>query len=367
MTRGEAARPVEVVVAGAGQAGLSGAYYLRRAGLEPGRGFAVLDHNTGPGGAWRHRWDTLTTETVNGVHSLPGMPWTPPDRPAPVNAVVPRYFAAYEREFDLRVHRPVSVRRVREGPDGRLLVETTEGTWSARGLINATGTWERPFWPHFPGRSSFLGRQLHTADFAGGAEFAGQRVVVVGGGGSAADMLVDLVGVARSITWVTRRPLNLMSGPFTPERGRASVAVIAERVRRGEQPGSVVSATGLHLPPELSRALDDGRVVLERVFDRVTPEGVAWDDGRFVPADALLWATGFRPSVAHLGPLNLREPGGGIRVEGTTAVADPRVHLIGYGPTASTIGANRAGRTAVRRLRDHLGGFDTAAETPLAV
>ena len=349
---------------GAGQAGLSGAYHLRRAGLEPERDFVVLDHNTGPGGAWRNRWDSLTTATVNGVHSLPGMPWSEPSGDAPVNVVVPRYFAAYEREFDLRVRRPVSVRRVREAGGGRLRVETTAGAWSARGLVNATGTWERPFWPHYPGRSDFRGRQLHTADFAGGAEFSGKRVVVVGGGGSAADILLDLLGVARSLTWVTRRPLNLMSGPFTQEHGRASVAVIADRVRRGELPGSVVSATGLHLPAELARAVDDGRVVLGRTFDRMTPDGVAWDDGRSVAADAIVWATGFRPNVAHLGPLDLREPGGGIRVDGTRAVADPRIHLIGYGPTASTIGANRAGRSAVRELRDHLGGFRPAAAEP---
>ncbi|PSK91390.1 pyridine nucleotide-disulfide oxidoreductase [Murinocardiopsis flavida] len=358
-------RDVEVAVIGAGQAGLSGAYHLRRAGLAPDRDFVVLDHGAGPGGAWRNRWDTLTTETVNGVHDLPGMPWTRPARPRPVNTAVPAYFAAFERAFDLRVRRPVRVRRVREGPaTGRLLVETADGTWSARGLINATGTWERPFWPYYQGSRSFRGRQLHTAGYRGAAEFAGQRVVVVGGGGSAADMLVDLVPVASAVTWVTRRPLDLMPGPFDEERGRASVAVIAERVRRGHLPGSVVSATGLALPTVVAEAVEDGRIALTRSFDRVTPEGVAWDDGRSVAADAILWATGFRPSVAHLGPLDLRERGGGIRVEGTRAVADPRVHLIGYGPTASTIGANRAGRTAVRELRDHLGGFRTATPTP---
>jgi pyruvate/2-oxoglutarate dehydrogenase complex dihydrolipoamide dehydrogenase (E3) component len=69
-----------------------------------------------------------------------------------------------------------------------------------------------------------------------------------------------------------------------------------------------------------------------------------------VAADVILWATGFRPAVDHLAPLRLREPGGGIRVEGTRAVADPRVHLVGYGPSASTIGANRAGRAAVRDI-----------------
>ncbi len=50
-----------------------------------------------------------------------------------------------------------------------------------------------------------------------------------------------------------------------------------------------------------------------------------------------------RAAIDHLAPLRLREPGGGIRMEGTRAAADPRVHLVGYGPSASTIGANRAG------------------------
>lgn len=64
----------------------------------------------------------------------------------------------------------------------------------------------------------------------------------------------------------------------------------------------------------------------------------------------ILWATGFRAAVDHLAPLRLREPGGGIRVEDTRAVRDGRVHLVGYGPSASTIGANRAGRAAARSV-----------------
>jgi NAD(P)H-nitrite reductase large subunit len=85
--------------------------------------------------------------------------------------------------------------------------------------------------------------------------------------------------------------------------------------------------------------------------ERITPDGVRWADGRHVAADVILWATGFRAALDHLAPLGLREPGGGIRVDGTRAVADPRVHLVGYGPSASTVGANRAGRAAVRDIR----------------
>ena len=74
------------------------------------------------------------------------------------------------------------------------------------------------------------------------------------------------------------------------------------------------------------------------MFDRITPTGVAWDDGREVRADAILWATGFRAAIDHLSPLKLRGPGGGVTLDGTRVVADPRVHLVGYGPSASTVG-----------------------------
>jgi NAD(P)H-nitrite reductase large subunit len=90
------------------------------------------------------------------------------------------------------------------------------------------------------------------------------------------------------------------------------------------------------------------------MFDRITPDGVTWADGTHQRADVLFWNTGFRPVLDHLTPLGLREPQGGIRVDGTRAVREPRVHLVGYGPSASTIGATRAGRAAAQEIRDLL-------------
>ncbi|MGW0547713.1 NAD(P)-binding domain-containing protein [Streptomyces altiplanensis] len=347
---GGAVTDVDVVVIGAGQAGLSSAYHLRRAGLEPGRDFVVLDHSPHPGGAWQFRWPTLTYGKVHGMHALPGMELTGADDSRPSSEVVGEYFARYERTFGLRVRRPVGVSAVREGAGGRLRVETSEGVWSARALINATGTWDRPFWPRYPGQETFRGRQLHTADYPGPQEFAGQRVVVVGGGTSGVQHLMEIAGVAAQTTWVTRRPPVFREGPFGEEQGRAAVALVDERVRRGLPPQSVVSVTGLPVTEAVARARAEG--VLDRLpmFDRMTPNGVAWADGRTVDADVVLWATGFRAAVDHLAPLKLREPGGGIRVEGTRATHDERIHLVGYGPSASTIGANRAGRAAVRGI-----------------
>ena len=344
-------RDVDVVVIGAGQAGLSTAWALARQGFEPESGFVVLDGDAGPGGAWQHRWPSLTVGTTHRVHDLPGLAFEPDAGNLRAADVVPAYFAEYERRFDLPVHRPVHVTAVSRTDDDRFLVRTDGGDWTARAVVNATGTWTRPFVPRYPGQELFRGRQLHPVDYRGAAEFTGRHVVVVGGGASAVQLLGEISRVT-STTWVTRRPPVWREGPFDEDAGRRAVALVEEAVREGRRPGSVVGVTGLLVStPYIRDALDRG--VLERLpmFDRITRDGVAWEDGRFVAADVILWATGFRAALTHLSPLHLRQQGGGIRMDGTHVAGEPRVHLVGYGPSASTIGANRAGRSAARQLR----------------
>ncbi|MEJ2854931.1 MULTISPECIES: FAD-dependent oxidoreductase [unclassified Saccharothrix] len=339
---------MDVVVIGAGQAGLSAAYFLQRAGLD----HVVLDADEGPGGAWRHRWPTLRMATVHGIHDLPGMPFAEPDPAKPANEVLPAYFADFEQRNGIHVRRPVRVEAVRD-EGGLLKVETDHGTWLTRVLVNATGTWTRPFWPHYPGQETFQGRQLHSSQYRGPEEFAGKHVVVVGGGTSAVQQLLEIAGTATT-TWVTRREPVFRDEPFTPEVGRAAVALVEERVRAGLPPRSVVSVTGLSLTPAVEEALADGTLDRKPMFARVTEHGVVWPDGTEQRADVILWATGFRAALDHLAPLGLRGPGGGIALDGTRVVDDPRVHLVGYGPSASTVGATRAGRAAAKEIKDLL-------------
>jgi thioredoxin reductase len=350
----------EVVVIGAGQAGLSSAYHLKKRGLEPGRGFVVLDGSPRAGGAWQFRWPSLKLSTVNRIHDLPGMRfYEAVDTDATeveASVAVPRYFAAYEEAFRLPVYRPVKVAVVCER-GGRFRIETDRGNFSARGLINATGTWETAYIPEYPGTNRFRGMQLHTKDYRTADEFAGRHVIVVGGGISAIQLLDEVSRVATT-TWVTRRPPQFRAGPFTEDQGRAAVAMVEDRVRRGLPPNSVVSVTGLPITPavEAMRA----RGVLNRLpmFEEILEDGARWPGGTVVRADVILWCTGFRSSLDHLAPLMLGEPGGGITMTGrlaTQVARDPRVHLVGYGPSASTIGANRAGAAAAKELTASLG------------
>jgi cation diffusion facilitator CzcD-associated flavoprotein CzcO len=339
-----------VVVIGAGQAGLSAAYHLRRTGFRNNSGFVVLDHGKRPGGAWQYRWPSLRLGKVHGIHDLPGMALGTPDADRPASDVVSEYFGRYERTFDLPVLRPVDVLAVRDEGE-RLLVESATDSWSARAVINATGTWDRPFWPHYPGQETFRGRQLHTADFQSAEEFRDKHVVVVGGGASGVQLLLEIAEVARGTTWVTHREPEWIDADFTPDLGRKAVAKVEDRVREGLPPASVVSVTGLALTPQVRRGIEQGILDRKPMFERITEHGIVWPDGTGQRADVILWATGFRAALDHLAPLHLRAPGGGIRMAGTRVLADPRLHLVGYGPSASTIGANRAGRAAVHEIR----------------
>jgi cation diffusion facilitator CzcD-associated flavoprotein CzcO len=359
-------RHVTIVVIGGGQAGLSAAYHLQRRGFvgatdataDGEDSFVVLDGDAAPGGAWQHRWRSLRMATVNGIFDLPGMAQLPIDAQEASADVVPRYFAEYERRFDLPILRPVratSVRRADADPTGPLIVESDHGSWVTRALINATGTWTNPHVPRYPGQETFLGRQLHVAQYVSADEFSGQHVVVVGGGISAVQLL-DEISRVTSTTWFTRREPLWLPGEFDAETtGRDVIARVDADVRRGLPMGSIVSYTGLIWTDYARAAAARGALERHPMFARVEPYGVRLPDGGFQPADVILWATGFDAALEHLEPLQLRNELGGIAMDHTAVANEPRVHLIGYGPSQSTVGANRAGRDAARALANLVG------------
>nr|WP_024127051.1 ArsO family NAD(P)H-dependent flavin-containing monooxygenase [Streptomyces sp. F8]AHE39772.1 ArsO [Streptomyces sp. F8] len=345
---------VDVVVVGGGQAGLAAGYHLRRQGLD----FTVLDADPAPGGSWQHMWDSLHLFSPAEHSSLPGRLM-----PAQAGATYPDaghvvdYLTDYEKRYDLPVQHGTHVNAVRRDGD-RLLVEADTGTWRARAVISATGTWSRPFLPAVPGRSTFAGRQLHTVNYRSPADFTGQRVIVVGGGNSGAQIAADLAQDGQvEVTWVTQRPPRFLADDID---GRALFDVATARRRALEEgrsdTGGVASLGDIVAVPPVRAARDAGLLVSKPMFTRLATDGVRWADDSHTGADAVIWCTGFRPALAHLAPLNLRSARGHIPTDGTRALGEERLHLLGYGDwtgpaSATLIGVGRPARDAARQIK----------------
>ena len=345
--------PLKAVVIGGGQAGLATGFYLRRSGLVPGQDFMILDAAAEPGGAWARMWPTLRTFSPTQYSSLPGWmmpPWTHGGYPLASHVV--DYLTRYEQRYQLDVRRSVAVRSVSRGGD-RLVVHTDDGELAAEHVISATGTWSRPFVPSYPG--TFAGRQLHTVEYRQAADFTAQRVLIVGGGNSAAQILAEVSSVAET-TWVTLRPPRFLPDDVD---GRALFEIATKRHqarRRGEADTGGVGGLGDIVMVESVREARDRDVLhARRPFARLVDHGVRWPDGTESSFDTIIWCTGFRPALGHLAGLGLRGPDGRIPTDGTQAIKEPRLHLIGYGDwtgpaSATLIGAGRTARDLVRGL-----------------
>ena len=348
-----------VVVIGAGQAGLSVAYYLKRLGLDPGNDFVLLDRGPGTGGAWQFRWDALRIGSAHRINDLPGLDelglsFENADRRAPAKDVVADYYRRYEDHFGLQVVRPADVTSV-ENSAADLVVNFTledeQKEVTTTTVVNATGTWGAPFIPWYPGLKSFEGKHIHTNDYVSAQDYAGQDVVVVGGGTSAIGFLLELEDVAASTTWVSRRPIDFLEdGELNLEARVEAVQAQDEAARAGRALPSIVSGTGVPRTRRIQAGIERGVLTPRPMFASIEPNGVRWASGAFQHADAIIWSTGFRPELRHLAPLKLREKEGGVVVAQGASWKDPRIFFAGYGPQASTIGANRAGRLVARQV-----------------
>lgn len=347
--------PLDVVVIGGGQAGLACAYFLRRAGLR----FTILDGEQSPGGAWLHAWDSLRLFSPAQWSSLPGWPMPASPDGYPQRDAVIDYLARYEARYGFAVERPVEVEAVNRDGAG-FSIATSTGTRRARVVVSATGTWRHPFWPDYPDQALFAGRQIHSADYRTPGAFAGQRVLVVGGGNSGAQILAEVSRVADA-TWVTATPPS-----FLPDEvdGRVLFERATARWQAAQEGRTIDMPVGgfgdVVMVPPVREARERGVLHAVAPFIRFTPDGVIWRDGTRAPVDAVIWCTGFRPALSHLAGLGVVGEDGRVATNGTRSVEEPGLWLVGYGDwtgaaSATLIGVMRTARSTVAEIAVALG------------
>jgi putative flavoprotein involved in K+ transport len=353
--------PMDVVVVGAGQAGLAAGRALQQAGLEP----VIVEASTEVGGSWSSYYDSLTLFSPARFSALPGMPL--PGRPGryPTRDEITAYLRGYAARFDLPVR--TGSRVVDVAWDGRMFQLALPGTdrLSARAVIAASGGFGRPHIPDLPGLAGFAGTLLHAGRYRRPEPFTGQRVVVVGAGNSAVQIAVELAGVGQ-VTLASRRPVR-----FQPQRplgldlhywarwsGLEALPIQSDGAR----------SVGVLDDGRYADALAAGRPDRRPMFDRLTATEVVWSDGTIEPVDAVILATGYRPDVGYLTGLGaLNHDGWPVHCRGRSLTV-PRLGYVGLpgqtGLASATIrGVAGDARRIARWLRRTLADADPVPVT----
>jgi putative flavoprotein involved in K+ transport len=244
----------DVVIIGGGPAGLLLASMFRQHGIR----HRVIERGK-PAQAWRNMrqgmmllspsvpgtdWTSLTFDRP--LWSIPGT-----KRPFPSREDFLCYIEAFVRENRIRVEDGTLAMRARPVPGG-FSVETDKGPVEGRFLVIATGGASEPAWPDVPGIASDPSA-VHSHDFVDCMAYAGKRMLVLGGGNSAAELAVGLAGTAASVTLCTRNPLAYfsVSGQLDDIRG-TSESILKElikfriiRVREADPPVAIREGTVL--------------------------------------------------------------------------------------------------------------------------
>jgi len=197
-------RDPEVLIVGAGPAGLAVGACLAKRGL-PAR---IVERGSAPGWSWVGRYASLRLHTPRGLSGLPGLALQSAT-PYPDRREFAAYCEAYARKFGLAIEFECEVTALRR--EGALWqVETTHGASLVRHVVVATGFYARERAHLWPGQERFGGRWLRLGDAESGGEIAGRRVLVVGLGNTAADMIAQLTRRGARVSVAVRGPVHVV-------------------------------------------------------------------------------------------------------------------------------------------------------------
>ncbi len=285
----------QTIVVGGGQAGLATGYFLARKGDH----FTILDENKRTGEAWRSRWDSLRLFTPSKYNGLPGMPFPKPDFYFPTKDEVTDYLEAYAGQFKLPVQHGVKVEALTRNDQGYRL-STGAGSYHARDVIVATGPYQKPYIPAFARELDPAILQMHSSAYCNPAQIPVQNILVVGAGNSGAEIGLELARAGKCV-WLAGRDVGripadrlgrvLGGRPYwwfisrvlsvnTPmgRRMRSNILFHGRPLIRANR--QEIAGAGIESTPRVSGVLA-GKPQVE--------------DGRSLPVEGVIWATGFRP------------------------------------------------------------------------
>ncbi len=329
-----------VMIVGAGAAGLALAYHLQRRGIA----YRVLEQHR-PGTTWGAHYDSLHLHTLRDVSALPGLPMPAHYPRFPSAFQVQSYLEQYVRHFGLAVQCGVRVEQANPTADGWQL-HTTHGSYTCTVLVAATGIWHNPYTAALPGIESFDGMVLHASRYRSPTPFAGQRVLVVGVGNSGAELAVEISKHAQHTGIVIRDGVELVDYPSSAAamRGLAwlfrvlPAAVgnwLLTHMRRDFSKLGIPRhrAGALYAYPvvgyELPAAVADGRITVYPAIQMIRGGCVTFADGREAPFDALLLATGYRPTLGYVQDQLDFDAAGYPQLEGMQSTRNPRLFVVG--------------------------------------
>jgi putative flavoprotein involved in K+ transport len=284
----------DVIVVGAGQAGLAVGYYLQQANLR----FVILEAGEKAAGSWPRYYDSLKLFSPAQYSALPGLPFPGEPDHYPLRDEVIAYLESYARHFNLPTLLNTRVEQVTI-ENNVFSVMTANRVYHAHHVIAATGAFNRPNSPQIPGMEQFEGVALHAAHYQKPVPFQHQRVIVVGGGNSAVQIAVEISQVAH-VTIATREPIR-----YRPQKllGKDAHFWLAKLDKLPLAQWFDIPKVPVIDGGEYRKAIEAGRPDHRLIFNRFSKQGVIWRDGTEERVNTVLFATGYLPNLNFLQPL----------------------------------------------------------------